>query len=734
MKKKHLYSIITFLVGCTLLLNSCYKEDTNVLYSRQIVLAGKIKDLNDKLTVINGDIVQLQNLYNTLINNPVATELTYVITAEGDTLGANVTISNTVFYVPFGRNGKDGKDGKDGQTPRIGPNGNWIIGNVDTGIPARGENGKDGKDGTDGKDGQTPRIGENGNWFIGNTDTGIPAQGKDGADGKDGVSPTITISEDGYWVINGEKTNHKATGKDGKDGGVPIISAKQDPDNPADTNLYWTIQFPGETEASFIIVDGNKVRATPADGKDGKDGKDGAQGPAGPQGPQGEPGVRSFVVNIEDNGDAITITTINGDTFTVPLRNIAFKLKTEGKVDDKGVLNFLQEGQSIEVPYTSTDNLENIRSTLPSGWTAEPVISNDPTQRVIRITAPSILDIDRAVFEGDAIFYGLDEKGMVVTQFIKLRLQKYLYLNFFYHALTNVATGWPNSPLNELVLPKNPVFITDIYRLVGNDQYQKVKSYSNGTGQTINDIATQLYLHPSFRFSKEDSESGNAYTSVSLIYNPDSIQRFIIGASWATNKPIEQALRAPLDPKTKLFKPIPYNTYLVMYNYNYKNGSQSEYVRMLRVASKFIIRGDKFAEMLNMPGITKDNIDPSKISFRLIQATTIKNAAYRAYNPDTVEVRGDMPQHFTYDKLKDKVYAEFGVLGTHTSDWHIDICYEGTKKKVYTYNNINPLQISSDEIAEIFLNQTYDGYQNALMRTDNKIGKYNLTRGYINNP
>ena len=52
-----------------------------------------------------------------------------------------------------GVDGKDGKDGADGLTPYIGENGNWWIGDTDTGIKAAGENGKDGKDGVDGKDG-----------------------------------------------------------------------------------------------------------------------------------------------------------------------------------------------------------------------------------------------------------------------------------------------------------------------------------------------------------------------------------------------------------------------------------------------------------------------------------------------------------------------------------------------------------------------------------------------------
>ena len=37
------------------------------------------------------------------------------------------------------------------------------------------------KDGSDGKDGITPTIGENGNWYLGDTDTGKPSRGTDGA-------------------------------------------------------------------------------------------------------------------------------------------------------------------------------------------------------------------------------------------------------------------------------------------------------------------------------------------------------------------------------------------------------------------------------------------------------------------------------------------------------------------------------------------------------------------------
>lgn len=84
-----------------------------------------------------------------------------------------------------GADGEDGEDGEDGLTPEIGENGNWWIGDTDTGIPATGADGADGEDGEDGDDGLTPHIGENGNWWIGETDTGVAATGEDGKGIKD---------------------------------------------------------------------------------------------------------------------------------------------------------------------------------------------------------------------------------------------------------------------------------------------------------------------------------------------------------------------------------------------------------------------------------------------------------------------------------------------------------------------------------------------------------------------
>ena len=102
-----------------------------------------------------------------------------------------------------GQQGAPGAPGKDGVTPHIGNNGNWYLGDQDTGKPSRGtqgpqgEPGKDGQQGApgaSGKDGDTPYIGSNGNWYLGSRDTGKPSQGRAGTDGKTPIRGTD------YWT------------------------------------------------------------------------------------------------------------------------------------------------------------------------------------------------------------------------------------------------------------------------------------------------------------------------------------------------------------------------------------------------------------------------------------------------------------------------------------------------------------------------------------------------------
>jgi hypothetical protein len=80
--------------------------------------------------------------------------------------------------------GPKGPPGPAGTPPNvsIGANGNWYIGGVDTGRPARGS----------GQAGGPPnvQVGTNGNWIIGGVDSGVPAKG---APGNSGGVPAVSV-------------------------------------------------------------------------------------------------------------------------------------------------------------------------------------------------------------------------------------------------------------------------------------------------------------------------------------------------------------------------------------------------------------------------------------------------------------------------------------------------------------------------------------------------------------
>ena len=160
---------------------------------------------------------------------------------------------------PAGQNGKDGANGK---TPEFQVNENilqwryegdgvWL--NLYDLTALKGLDGKDGRDGADGKNGingsdgqngKTPFIGENGNWWIGETDTGIKAEGTDGKDGINGIDGTdgkeIEIQKTDLYIQwrykGGEWQNLVAladilgpsgqNGTDGEDGRTPEVRVK----------------------------------------------------------------------------------------------------------------------------------------------------------------------------------------------------------------------------------------------------------------------------------------------------------------------------------------------------------------------------------------------------------------------------------------------------------------------------------------------------------------------------
>ena len=203
---------------------------------------------------------------------------------------------------------------KDGTTKEI-----EILDGVD------GINGQDGQDGRDGINGITPTIGNNGNWYLGDVDTGKPSRGIQGEQGIQGVQ-----GEQGIQGIQGE------TGPQGPQGDpftikktyssvsemnadfnnmtlgdyVMIASSVELEDN---AKLYTR----GQSEWIFIT---DFSGATGIQGPQGERGIQGIQGEQGIQGIQGPQGIQG-VAGVGITSVTKTSTSGNVDTYTILFTN-----------------------------------------------------------------------------------------------------------------------------------------------------------------------------------------------------------------------------------------------------------------------------------------------------------------------------------------------------------------------------------------------------------------------------
>jgi len=293
-----------------------------------------------------------------------------------------------------------GASGASGTTPHIGDNGNWWIGNTDTGVSANGTSGtsmttghgnpngdnsdpnnpiaaKEGNvgdtyidldtgtvyvkdengwqadpNGAAGLHGTTPHIGDNGNWWIGDTDTGVSATGSQGPAGSsiytgssapaqglgndnDSYIDTSTwnyyVKENGEWVLKGN-----IQGGQGQAGNsISITSCVKTSENGlVDT---YTITFSNGDTATFEVVNGAAGQA----GANGSDGHtpvitigangnwfvDGVDTGTSAKGPQGETGA---------DGNGIGSIIITNATATETTYRIVF---TNGSYYDYTVAN-----------------------------------------------------------------------------------------------------------------------------------------------------------------------------------------------------------------------------------------------------------------------------------------------------------------------------------------------------------------------------------------------------------
>lgn len=124
---------------------------------------------------------------------------------------------------------------------------------VSTGLTIKGATGATGPAGADGADGVTPHIGDNGNWFLGDTDTGIVAEG---------ATPNIQIGE-----VTTLPAGSQATASMGGTAAAPLLNLgipKGDKGDNGDAGGGTAIDL-GVTGAA--VGDIIKVAAVDADGK-----------------------------------------------------------------------------------------------------------------------------------------------------------------------------------------------------------------------------------------------------------------------------------------------------------------------------------------------------------------------------------------------------------------------------------------------------------------------------------
>lgn len=154
---------------------------------------------------------------------------------------------------PTGPAGDNGAPGANGVTPTIGTNGNWYLGETDTGKPSRGEKGDKGDKGPQGEQGETGGTGAAGTTFT----PSVAADGTLSWTNDGGKTNPDSVNIKGPQGNPGEKGNPGETGAKGADGVTPTIGA----------NGNWYLE---DTDTG-----------KPSRGEKGDKGDPGAQGPAG---------------------------------------------------------------------------------------------------------------------------------------------------------------------------------------------------------------------------------------------------------------------------------------------------------------------------------------------------------------------------------------------------------------------------------------------------------------------
>ena len=407
------YLLILFTVG---LFTGCDKYDDGKLWDNINNLEARLTALEKQCKEMNTNIESMKVIVDVLQSNDYVTNVT-VVSENGVEIGYKIDFhvhpSITIYH------GEKGEDGKDGQTPYVGENGNWWIGEDDTRVKAAGE---------DGQAGETPKIGSNGNWWIGSSDTGIKAQGengKDGEAGKDGVTPVIGVKQDvdgvyywtqkvgdseSTWILDSEGKKIKTTGEKGDSGQTPYIGS----------NGNWWIGT-SDTGVNARGEDGQNG-ITPVIGSNGnwwigsQDTGVKAQGENGNDGitPQLKIENDNWMLSVDngqtwqnlgkakgdkgDSGDSFFKSVVNGEKdLTLELEDgTVIKLPKQQVFSitlDKTRFSDVLPSTSYEVNYTiagEESQRSNVEIIAPADWKTVVQRTNDRSGKIV-VTTPSFV-------------------------------------------------------------------------------------------------------------------------------------------------------------------------------------------------------------------------------------------------------------------------------------------------------------------------------------------------------
>ena len=153
--------------------------------------------------------------------------------------------------------------------------------------------------GSGGSAGTTPHIGDNGNWFIGEEDTGKPSRGEQGIQGLRG--------ERGLQGLPGVKGDAGAKGEQGERGLQGLQGAR---------GLQGERGLPGADGAKGDKGEQGERGLTGAKGDKGSDGLDGKDGLPGAKGVDGKDGKSAYQIAVEQGfvgSEAAWLLSLKGE-------------------------------------------------------------------------------------------------------------------------------------------------------------------------------------------------------------------------------------------------------------------------------------------------------------------------------------------------------------------------------------------------------------------------------------